>query len=134
MTPALSSLALFAAWALVLLSIVVVFRVAAVLRGKPANSWTRGQPTEDPGLVVRAGHAHLNTLESLPVFAAIVLAAAVSGQSMAIDALAPWVLYARIAQSAVHLVGISHPLVLLRAAFFGVQVVLFVVMLVRLFF
>ena len=57
----------------------------------------------------------------------------VSGQGAAIDALAPWVLYARVGQSVVHLIGVNQPLVLVRAGLFGAQVVLFIIMLIRLF-
>lgn len=115
----------FTAWALALVALSVTWRVIEVLRGKPANSWTRGAAIESPGLVKRAEHAHLNTLENLPVFAAIVLAAQLLGKMAAVDAVACWILYARIAQSVVHLIG-THPLlVLVRATFFGVQVALF---------
>lgn len=115
----------FTAWALALVALSVTWRVIEVLRGKPANSWTRGAAIESPGLVKRAEHAHLNTLENLPVFAAIVLAAQLLGKMAAVDAVACWILYARVAQSVVHLIG-THPLlVLVRATFFGVQVALF---------
>ncbi|MBY8965458.1 MAPEG family protein [Algiphilus sp. NNCM1] len=134
MTPSLTAVALFAGWALLLVFIPVGYRVVAVLtKGKAANSWTRGHQQEsEPGLVERAGHAHLNTLENLPVFAALVLAGVASGQGAAIDALAPWVLYARMAQSVVHLIGVNHWLVLVRAGFFAAQLILFLVMLFRL--
>ncbi|WP_420428184.1 MAPEG family protein [Algiphilus sp.] len=134
MTPSLTAVALFAAWALLLVCIPVGYRVFAVLaQGKAAHSWTRGRQQEsEPSLVERAAHAHLNTLENLPVFAALVLAGVASGQGAAIDPLAPWVLYARMAQSVVHLIGVNHWLVLVRAGFFAAQLVLFLVMLFRL--
>jgi len=134
MTPSLTAVALFAGWALLLVVIPVGYRVFAVLaQGKGADSWTRGRQQEtEPGLVERAAHAHMNTLENLPVFAALVLAGVASGQGAAIDALAPWVLYARMAQSVVHLIGVNHWLVLVRAGFFSVQLILFLVMLFRL--
>lgn len=115
----------FAAWTLVLMAVAVGWRVVEVLRGKPANSWGRGSTTERPPFITRAEHAHLNTLESLPVFAAIVLAASLLDKSALVDGVAAWILYARIAQSVTHLVGTSHLLVLVRATFFGIQVGLF---------
>ncbi|MGB0213081.1 MAPEG family protein [Algiphilus sp.] len=134
MTPSLTAVALFAAWALVLIGLIISYRVFLVLaKGTPAYSWTRGKAIQDPPIIERASHAHLNTLENLPVFAAIVLAGVVSGQGAAIDALAPWVLYARVGQSVVHLIGVNQPLVLVRAGLFGAQVVLFIIMLIRLF-
>ncbi len=115
----------FAAWTLLLVALAVSWRVVEVLRGKPANSWTRGAASESPAFIKRAEHAHLNCLENLPIFAAIVLVAQVLGQSAAVDAVAAWVLYARIAQSTTHLIGVTHWLVLVRATFFAVQLALF---------
>ena len=51
----------------------------------------------------------------------MVLAAAAMGQSAVVDGLAAWVLYARVAQGVVHLIGTSFILVLLRATFFLAQ-------------
>lgn len=115
----------YTAWTLALVLLVVLWRGVETLRGKPANSWGRGTEADRPGLVRRAEHAHLNTLENLPVFAVIVLAAAAMGKSPMVDALACWVLYARIAQSVVHLIGTSHWLVMIRATFYFVQLGLF---------
>ena len=115
----------FAAWTLLLVVLAVGWRVLEVLRGKPANSWTRGAAAETPALVKRMEHAHLNCLENLPIFAVIVLAAQAIGKSSVVDAVAAWVLYARIAQSVTHLIGVSHWLVLIRATFYTVQLALF---------
>ncbi|MEW6167628.1 MAG: MAPEG family protein [Pseudomonadota bacterium] len=115
----------FAAWTLLLIGIILAWRVAEILRGRPANSWTRGSAAESPGLVKRAEHAHLNCLENLPIFAVIVLVGHAIGKSAAVDAVAAWVLYARVAQSVTHLIGTSHWLVLIRATFYTVQLALF---------
>lgn len=116
----------FTAWTLALVLLVVSWRGIGILTGQRANSWTRGteNPTT-PGLIRRAEHAHVNSLENLPIFATIVLAAVALSKSAAVDAVACWVLYARIAQSVVHLIGVSHWLVLIRATFYFVQVGLF---------
>jgi hypothetical protein len=58
--------------------------------------------------------------------------AAVLGRLPAVDALAPWVLYARIGQSAAHLWGVGPLQVLVRAGFWAAQLALFVWMLLRL--
>lgn len=98
------------------------YRIPLVLTfKKPADSWGRDKKPDDPAIVVRAHHAHSNTVENLPLFAAVVLAGAALGQSATVDALACWVLYARVAQVAVHLMGTSFILVLLRATFFLAQ-------------
>ena len=87
---------------------------------------------DDAPLARRIEDAHANCLENLPVFAVIVLTAAALGRLPAVDALAPWVLYARIGQSAAHLWGVAPLQVLVRAGFWAVQLGLFVWMLARL--
>ncbi len=125
----LTALLLFTAWTLVLMLVYVGPRVALVLAmKKPANSWGRDDKTDDPAFLVRAKHAHLNCLENLPVFAAIVLAAVALGKSPVVDQVAAFVLYARLAQSAVHLIGVNHWLVFIRANFLVIQAALFAYM------
>ena len=128
----LNALIGFAIWTLLLVLTAVGWRVIEVLRGTPADSWGRGSSTARPGFITRAEHAHLNCVENLPVFGAIVLAGAAMGKSSLIDGLAPIVLYARIGQSVTHLVGVSHLLVLIRATFYSVQVALFLWMALKL--
>src|SRR5512142_2392977 len=100
----ITALLLFAAWTLALMLTYVFYRTGLVMAGrKRADSWTRGLPTDDPGFVVRAQHAHLNCVENLPVFAAIVLAAYARGLPAVADHAGPYVLWARLAQSTVHL-------------------------------
>lgn len=121
----LTALLLFAAWTLVLMFCYVGYRVALVLMmKKKANEWTRGQPTDDPAFVTRASHAHMNCVENLPVFAAIVLAAALLNKNAIVDAVACWYLAARIAQSTVHLISTAPMMVFLRANLFIVQIAL----------
>jgi uncharacterized MAPEG superfamily protein len=119
----------FAAWTLLLVCGVVTYRVFRVAGGQSPTVWTRGGPAPGPELVKRMEHAHLNCLENLPVFAAIVLGAVAMGKGAVVDAYAPYVLLARIAQSLAHLVGVTPMLVNVRATFFAIQVGLFVVML-----
>ena len=129
----LSALIGFAIWTLLLVSIAVSWRVVEVLRGKQANSWARGSDTARPAFVTRVEHAHLNCVENLPVFAALVLAAAAMGKASTVtDPFAPIVLYARLAQSVTHMIGTTHLLVLARATFFSVQVALMLWMALKL--
>ncbi|MGQ0699990.1 MAG: MAPEG family protein, partial [Panacagrimonas sp.] len=98
-------------YVLLMIAVVLVYagqRIPLALTGKrPIDSWTRGKPVIDPGFIVRATHAHANMVENLPLFAAVVLAAAAMGQSPVVDAYACYVLYARIAQLVMHLIGTS---------------------------
>jgi uncharacterized MAPEG superfamily protein len=108
-------------------------RVPVVLMGKQrADAWTRGGDPVGPAVLTRLQHAHYNLLESLPALAVVVLVAAVTGNAAIVDALAAYVLLARLVQIGAHLVGTSFPLVLVRATAFIVQVVLLLVMTVQL--
>jgi uncharacterized MAPEG superfamily protein len=125
----LTALLLFAAWTLLLMLVYVGYRIVLVLSmKKPADSWGRDDRADDPPFIVRAKHAHLNCLENLPVFAAIVLAAMALGKAPVVDQVGAFVLYARLAQSAVHLIGVSHWLVFIRANFLVIQALLFAYM------
>jgi uncharacterized MAPEG superfamily protein len=115
----------FALWTLLLVFISVNWRVLEVLRGKAANSWGRNDAIAKPAIVVRMEHAHFNCLENLPIFATLVFAAYLLNKNAVVDGLACYVLYLRVAQSVTHLLGTSHLLVLARATFFTLQVLMF---------
>ena len=130
---ALQALLGFAAWTVLLVTGVFLYRGLRFVTGTPINNWPRSaKPANDAALVKRMEDAHANCLENLPVFAVIVLAAAAMGRLESIAALAPFVLYARIGQSIVHLVGVGQAHVLVRATFWSVQLGLFIWMLVKL--
>jgi uncharacterized MAPEG superfamily protein len=128
MSASLYSLLGFVAWTLLLVFVVLLYRTAIVFaRRKLANSWPRGEkpPTDEPGVITRIGHAHLNCVESLPIFASLVAIAALSGQMQYTDPIAPWVVAARVGQSVTHMIGTTHWLVFIRANFFAIQLLLY---------
>ena len=130
---ALQALLGFAAWTVLLVTGVFLYRGLRFVTGTPINNWPRSaKPANDAALVKRMEDAHANCLENLPVFAVIVLAAAAMGRLESIAALAPFVLYARIGQSIVHLIGVGKAHVLVRATFWSIQLGLFIWMLVKL--
>lgn len=133
MMTSMTALLAFAAWTLLLVVLVLAYRSMKILSGTPANSWTRGKACEDPGLVDRLSHAHLNCLENLPIFAALVLVAGVEGQGASIAVLATLVFYARVIQSVVHAIGTSAKLVTVRGTFWIIQIILFAIMFYKLF-
>ncbi|MBQ24372.1 MAPEG family protein [Alcanivorax sp.] len=121
----MTALLIYIVWTLILALSYATYRLPLVLTGKKAAShWERGEPVDDPAILVRAKAAHLNCLENLPLFAALVLVAAATGQSETVNAVAGFVVAARIGQSLVHLVGTSFPLVFIRASLFLAQVAL----------
>lgn len=129
---AIQALLGFAAWTLLLISCVFLYRGVRLLGGTPINYWPRGaKPADDAVLVKRLEDAHANCLENLPIFAVIVLAAAALGRLEAIAVLAPCVLYSRVGQTLAHLSGSGRANVLVRATFWAAQVVLFWWMLVK---
>jgi len=130
---ALQTLLGFAAWTLLLIAGVFLYRGMRFLTGTPINHWPRSnKPADDAPFVKRLEDAHANCLENLPVFAVIVLVAAALGRLADIQALAPWVLYARIGQSLAHLSGTGPVNVFVRASFWSAQLALFGWMLVKL--
>ena len=114
---------LYIVWTLLLALMYATYRVPIALLGKKSiNHWERGLPSDDPAVLVRAKGAHLNCMENFPLFAAVVCVAALMGKSPVVDALAGYVLYARIGQGVAHLIGTSFVLILIRATFFLAQV------------
>ena len=126
---ALTSLLAFAAWTFALIAVVFLYRGLRFVSGTPINHWPRGaEPGDDAPLLRRVADAHANCLENLPLFAVLVIVAVGRQRLPAIDALAPWVVYARIGQTLAHLSGTGQVNVLVRATFWAVQLALFAVM------
>lgn len=134
MADAYAALLAFTAWTLLLPAVYVgLYRVGLVLSfRKPANAWPRGASNDDPAIITRLQHAHLNCLENLPIFAVIVLVAGLGDRLAAIDGLAWWVVGLRIGQTVTHLIGTSAALVFVRANFYILQIALFFWMIGRL--
>jgi len=133
MNDAIIALTGFAGWTLVLALIMVSYRILNSFGGKkiPLNAFS---PDGDdlPGFGRRVTRAHLNCVETLPVFAAIVAAAGLSGQMAVLESTVMYVLYARLAQSVVHMVTATVPAVFVRGGLFTVQVLLMLYYVVQL--
>ena len=127
MSSSLTALVGFAVWTIALVFLLANVRLAVSMRsGKAVNSFSPdGGDTE--GFPQRLTRVHLNCLELLPVAAAVILAAAVSGNGAVTDPWAMILLYARLGQSTVHMIGTSVPLVLIRATLFVVQLIILAV-------
>ena len=123
MTTPLWCLVGFVAWTLVLLLAIAFTRVGAVLTGaKKANEFPSGVP-HGGDAYWRLNRAHMNCLENLPIFGALVLVAAVAGlRAPLLDTVAKTYLAARIGQSVTHVVSGSVIAVNVRFTFFLVQV------------
>jgi uncharacterized MAPEG superfamily protein len=122
MTTPLWCLAGFVVWTLLLLLGVAGARVSKVLSGQAtAADFPSGVP-HGSDAYWRLNRAHLNCLENLPVFAAVVLVATVAGiRAPVLDTLARLYLGARVGQSLTHIASGSVMAVNVRFTFFLVQ-------------
>jgi len=125
MTATTTALVGFAAWQVALTIALATYRTALVQTGgRQANSFAP-DGSDVGGWGQRLTRARDNCYENLPVFAAIVLGASLGGRTGELDGLAMTVLYARVGQSITHIVSTSVPAVLLRFAFYLVQIAIF---------
>jgi uncharacterized MAPEG superfamily protein len=124
MTTPLWCLVGFVAWTIFLLLAIAFTRVGAVLAGtKKANEFPSGVP-HGGDAYWRLNRAHMNCLENLPIFGALVLVATVAGlRAPLLDTVAKIYLAARIGQSVTHVASGSVIAVNVRFTFFVVQVV-----------
>jgi uncharacterized MAPEG superfamily protein len=128
----LVALLAFAAWALVLVLGILLMRGLMVLtRERRVNEFPSGQE-HGGGFYWRLNRAHVNTLENLAVFAAIVLAGAGLGvSSPRLAQLAEIAVVARVLQSLFHVSSGSALAVSLRFSAFAVQLGCFAWMIVE---
>lgn len=126
MNASLASLLGFAALTLLPVLVFITHRGVLVLLGRRrADDWTRGRAVEDAPVVKRIADAHVNCLEMLPVFAAVILVAEIAGAGEITRTLAPWFLAARVGQFGAHTIAVNHWMVfLVRFPLFFIQVLI----------
>ena len=122
MTPTATALLGYAAWTLVLLTTLGLWRTSLVMnRKRAANSFAAsGEDVE--GFARRLTRAHANCYENLPVAGAVLLYAIAADRTAVTDGLAYIFLAARLLQSLTHLASTSNMAVTVRFAFFLVQI------------
>jgi uncharacterized MAPEG superfamily protein len=116
----------FAVWTLlVLFGTVGVYRWSRILMGQARISEWQADLPQGSDWYQRAMRAHMNCVENLPVFAAIVLCATATGaDNRFLDLLAGVILVARIGQTTVHIAWApSDVAASVRFAFFFVQAI-----------
>ena len=118
------ALVFYALWAIALVLMIAVDRLLLIFRGQVKNNeFLSGVPHGNEAYW-RINRAHLNTVENLPIFAAIVLAAWVAGaESHLFNLLAMLVLAARIVQSIIHIMSGGQIATWFRTTMFAVQIV-----------
>lgn len=116
----------FAAWTVLLLMATVgVYRWSLILAGRVPISNFRADQVEGSDRYKRAMRAHANCIENLPVFGAIVVALHI-GQvgGTLVDGLSAAILFARMAQSLVHVCFVqTNAVTAVRFGFFFAQIV-----------
>ena len=118
----------FAAWTVLLLTATVgIYRWSRILTGTARIASFRADQIEGAGWYQRGTRAHVNCIENLPVFGAIVLALVVGNVGgTLVDGLSIAILAARIVQSLVHVCFVqTDAMVSVRFSFFSVQLVSF---------
>ncbi|MBI4817722.1 MAG: MAPEG family protein [Deltaproteobacteria bacterium] len=122
MTIPIACLLGFAGWTVLLVSMVGVWRVVLVLRGRMAsNEFTSGTPHGSEAYW-RLNRAHMNAVENLPIVATVILIGTILGiDSPLFDRLSEFVLGARIVQSLVHVSSGGKRAVSIRFSAFAVQ-------------
>ena len=115
----------FALWTMALVFLVGGHRAILVVTGhKPANAFPADEDHGGPGWYRRARRAHLNCVENLPIFGALVFVAhAASVATPMIDNLAIAYLAARLGQSLVHIASVMTMAINVRFTFFLVQLI-----------
>jgi uncharacterized MAPEG superfamily protein len=118
------ALLIFATWTILILFFSVgAYRWSRILSGRASVSEWRADEAQGSEWYRRAMRAHMNCVENLPVFTAVVVAAwSVSLESAVFDGLAIATVSARIVQSLVHIsVEQTDLIALIRFLFFFVQ-------------
>jgi uncharacterized MAPEG superfamily protein len=128
LTP-LVCLVLFALWAVALVTLVGFVRVGQVLAGKKrSNEFPSGTPHGTDGYW-RLNRAHLNTVENLPIFGALVIAGTLLHVDSRLFHLVPQIVIgARAVQSIAHIASGSARVVNIRFFAFVTQLTCFGVM------
>lgn len=121
----------FAAWTLLtLFTTVGIYRWTLILTGRVAIADWRADEPQGSEWYRRAVRAHMNCIENLPVYTAIVVVLlAIHVDTPVLDALALILLIARILQTAVHLsLEQTNTVAAVRFAFFFIQVLCMIAM------
>ena len=116
----------FAVWSMLVLILAVgTYRWGLIFAGRVQVNQFRADQIEGSDRYRRAMRAHLNCLENLPIYGAIVLVIVVSGaRSSALDSLALTLIGARIAQTVIHVSREqTNLLAYLRFGFFFIQLI-----------
>jgi len=109
------------AWTLFLLVLMEGLRVRFLVTKTVAANEFRPDNSNLPPFMQRLARAHANCIESFPIIGGLLVVALLTNRAGVTDALAPWLLLARLLQSSIHLVSTSVLAANLRFLAFAIQ-------------
>ncbi len=110
------------AWTMFLLILMEGLRVRFLFSKTVAANEFRPDNSNLPPFMQRLARAHANCIESFPIIGGLLVAALLTDQARVTDALAPWLLIARLLQSSIHFVSTSVLAANLRFIAFAIQI------------
>ena len=111
-----------AAWTLSLLILMEALRSRLILmKAVVANALKPDNSNLSP-FMQRLARAHANCVESVPIFAILLIVALLTNRAGITSPLAPWLFAARVVQSCAHLASLSLLAVWVRFIAFAVQI------------
>lgn len=109
------------AWTLFLIILMEVLRTRFLITKAVAANEFRPDNSNLPPYMQRLARAHANCVESFPVIGGLLVVALLTNRADVTDALAPWLLLARLLQSSIHVVSANVVASWLRFIAFAVQ-------------
>ena len=111
----------FIAWTLFLLILMEVLRTRYLMTRTVAANEFRPDNSNLPPYMQRLARAHANCVESFPIIGGLLLVALLTNRADVTNALAMWLLIARLVQSSIHVVSTNVIASWLRFLAFAVQ-------------
>lgn len=109
------------AWTMFLLILMEGLRARFLVTKTVAPNEFRPDNSNLPPFMQRLARAHANCIESFPIIGGLLVVALLTDRTGVTDALAPWLLLARLLQSSIHLVSTSVLAANLRFLAFAAQ-------------
>jgi uncharacterized MAPEG superfamily protein len=109
------------AWTLFLLILMEGLRVRFLVTKTVAANEIRPDNSNLPPFMQRLARAHANCIESFPIIGGLLVVALLTNRADVTDALAPWLLVARLVQSSIHIASTNLLASYLRFIAFAVQ-------------
>jgi uncharacterized MAPEG superfamily protein len=111
-----------AAWTLFLLILMEALRSRLILMKAVAANALKPDNSNLSPFMQRLARAHANCVESVPIFAILLIMALLTNRAGITNPLAPWLFAARVVQSCAHLASLSVLAVWVRFIAFAVQI------------